>query len=86
MLLRIVFVLPILIGGVLGFALWIRNKKLAELVVLIVLTRTIFFAYRHPEVRYIVEGYPFMIAACGVTSAALWRSMNSVRTKRWPQF
>lgn len=83
-LLRILFVLPILIGGVLGFALWIRNQTLATLVAMIVLTRTMYFAYRRPETRYIVEGYPFLIAACGVTSAALWRSMSRLRTKWWP--
>lgn len=80
--LRILFVLPILVGGVLGFVIWTRNELLGQLLVLLILTRSLFFAY-YPdsESRYIVEAYPSMIAACGVTGAALWRYLNRVRTK-----
>ncbi len=83
-LLRILFVLPILIGGVLGFAFWIRRQTLAGLIALIILTRTVFFAYRYPDERYMVEGYPFIIAACGVTGAALWQYLNRVWKMRRP--
>ena len=81
--LRILFVLPILVGGVLGFVIWTRNDLLGQLLVLLILTRSLFFAY-YPdsEARYIVEAYPSMIAACGVTGAALWRYLNRVRTER----
>jgi Dolichyl-phosphate-mannose-protein mannosyltransferase len=75
--LRILMVLPILIGGTLGFALWVRNSLLIQLLVLVMLTRTIFLGYHYgPEARYIVEAYPAMIAACGVTGAALWRILT----------
>jgi 4-amino-4-deoxy-L-arabinose transferase-like glycosyltransferase len=70
--LRILSVLPILIGGTLGFALWARGERLAELLILVILIRTLFLAYHYaPEARYIVEAYPSMIAACGITAAAL---------------
>ena len=78
--LRALFVLPILIGGTLGFAFWVRNQALTHLLLLIMLTRTAFLAYHYaPEARYIVEAYPAMIAACGVTGAVLWRYLN----RRW---
>lgn len=77
--LRILFVLPILIGGVLGLALWARNQPLTELLFLVMLTRTVFLGYHYaPESRYIVEAYPMMIAACGVAGAVLWRYLNRV--------
>jgi hypothetical protein len=39
----------------------------------IIIIRTIFLAYHYaPETRYIVEVYPAMIAACGVSIAAMW--------------
>jgi hypothetical protein len=72
MLLRILLVLPILIGGTLGFAIWARNPAGVQLLALIILTRTIFFAFFGAEARYIVEAYPPLIAACGPTGAALW--------------
>lgn len=81
-LLRILSVLPILIGGVLGFAICARNRAVVELLILIILTRTIFFGFYGSEERYIVEAYPLMIAACGVTCAALWRYLNQLRTQR----
>jgi hypothetical protein len=81
MFVRILFVLPILIGGVMGFAIWARSWALVELLALIILTRTIFFAFYGAEARYIVEGYPLMIAACGLTGAALWHYFNPVRKK-----
>lgn len=74
-LLRILLVLPILIGGTLGFAFWARNTPLTQLLLFVVLTRTLFLGYHYaPESRYIVEAYPAVIAACGVTAAALWRA------------
>lgn len=82
MLVRILLVLPILIGGVLGFALWARNWALVQLLALFILTRTVFFSFLSAEARYIVEAYPAMIAACGVTGAVLWRYLNRVREKR----
>ncbi|HVF29260.1 MAG TPA: glycosyltransferase family 39 protein [Pyrinomonadaceae bacterium] len=73
LIMRILSVLPIHIGGALGLALWCRRQPLAALLLLVVLTRTIFMGYHYaPETRYMVEIYPPMIAACGVTAAALW--------------
>jgi 4-amino-4-deoxy-L-arabinose transferase-like glycosyltransferase len=81
--LRILLVLPILIGGTLGLAFWGRNQPLTQLLVLVVLTRTLFLGYHYgPEARYIVEAYPAMIAACGVTGAFLWRTLNRSRPGR----
>jgi 4-amino-4-deoxy-L-arabinose transferase-like glycosyltransferase len=82
--LRILFVLPILIGGVLGFAFFARNRPLAQLLLLVILTRTIFFAYHYsPEARYIVEAYPAMIAACGVCGATLWLYCRQSWLAKW---
>ena len=79
--LRILLVLPILIGGTLGLAFWARNQSLTQVLVFVVLTRTLFLGYFYaPESRYIVEAYPAMIAACGVTGAALWRTLNRRRS------
>jgi 4-amino-4-deoxy-L-arabinose transferase-like glycosyltransferase len=79
-ILRILFVLPILVGGLLGLALWAQNRPVVELLVLVMLTRTLFLGYHYaPESRYIVEAYPFMIAACGLTGAVFWRYLNRVR-------
>lgn len=73
-------VLPILIGGLFGFTFLVRGRQLTHLLVLVILTRTAFLAYHYsPEARYIVEAYPAMIAACGVTGAALWNYLN----RRW---
>lgn len=81
--LRILMVLPILIGGTLGFAFWARNRPLIQLLVFIMLTRTVFLGYHYgPEARYIVEAYPAMIAACGVTGAAVWRILCNARRKQ----
>jgi 4-amino-4-deoxy-L-arabinose transferase-like glycosyltransferase len=72
--LRIVLVLPILIGGLLGMALFAVNRPLNELIVMIIVIRSVFLGYFYaPEARYIVEAYPAMIAACGVTVAVAWR-------------
>jgi 4-amino-4-deoxy-L-arabinose transferase-like glycosyltransferase len=81
MLLRIALVLPILIGGVLGFAIFKGHQPLVQLLALIILTRTVFFACFGAEARYIVEAYPAVISACGLTGAALWRYLNLVRSK-----
>lgn len=80
---RILFVLPILIGGILGFAIWSRNQPIAGLLILVMLTRTVFLGYHYaPETRYIVEAYPPMIAACGVTCAVVWRYLYQVWMKK----
>ena len=72
-LVRILLVLPILIGGIAGFVLGAGNRTVTGLLVLMVLTRTVFLGYHYaPESRYIVEAYPAMIAACGITCAVLW--------------
>ena len=69
---RMLLVLPILIGGVAGFVLGAGNRAVTGLLILIVLTRTIFLGYHYaPESRYIVEAYPAMIAACGIACASL---------------
>jgi disulfide bond formation protein DsbB len=70
-------VIPTLIGGLLGLMMCARNRIVAGLLLLAMLTRTIFLGYHYaPESRYIVEAYPAMIAACGVTCAALWNHFN----------
>jgi len=71
--LRIFSVLPIHIGVALGLSLFGRWQPLAALLLLIVLSRSIFMSYHYaPETRYMVEVYPPMIAAYGVTAAAIW--------------
>ena len=82
MLVRIFLVLPLLAGGLLGFILWVRNSTLATLLVLIILSRTVFFSFLSAEARYIVEAYPPVIAACGVTAAVLWRYLSLVWKRR----
>jgi len=79
---RVLLVLPILIGGVMGFAIWARNPAVVTLLALIIVSRTVFFSLLGAEARYIVEAYPLVIAACAVTGAALWRYFNQVRTKQ----
>jgi hypothetical protein len=83
-LLRILFVLPILIGGILGLAFFSRNQPVAQLLLIVILTRTMFLAYHYnPEARYIVEAYPAMIAACGVSGAALWLYLRQSWFAKW---
>ena len=83
LLVRVLSVLPIIIGGILGFALLCQRSALVTLLLLTVLLRTIFMAYHYaPETRYIVEVYPPMIAACGLTVAALWRRLSGT-ILRW---
>ncbi len=73
LILRILSVLPIIIGGIAGFILCFRQSPLAAFLLSIIIIRTIFLAYHYaPETRYIVEVYPAMIAACGVSIAAVW--------------
>jgi 4-amino-4-deoxy-L-arabinose transferase-like glycosyltransferase len=80
--LRMLLVLPILMGGTVALVLLIRTQPSARLLLLVVLTRTIFLGYHYaPESRYIVEAYPAMIAACGVTGAFLWRYLDRVWVK-----
>jgi 4-amino-4-deoxy-L-arabinose transferase-like glycosyltransferase len=82
LVIRVLSVLPIIIGGILGFVLLCQRSALVTLLLLTVLLRTIFMAYHYaPETRYIVEAYPPMIAACGVTAAALWHSLNRARRR-----
>ena len=76
--LRILFVLPIIIGGIAGLAFWAPNRTLVSLLALIILSRTLYFAFTSSEERYIVEAYPLMIAACGVTAAVLWKFVNRI--------
>jgi len=78
---RILLVLPIIIGGIVGFVFLTWNSRLAELLVLIILTRTVFFGFTNSSEHYIVEAYAPMIAACGLTLAALWRYLNRLRAR-----
>ncbi len=83
LLIRILSVLPIIIGGILGFALLCQRSALVTLLLLTVLLRTTFMAYHYaPETRYIVEAYPPMIAACGVATAALWQRLSAAMWRR----
>jgi 4-amino-4-deoxy-L-arabinose transferase-like glycosyltransferase len=70
MLIRILLVLPILIGGFIGLAIWARHPVVV-LLALIIVTRTLCFGFLSAEARYIVEAYPLVIAGCGLTAAAL---------------
>jgi hypothetical protein len=79
---RILLVLPIIIGGIVGFVFLVWNSMLRELLVLIILTRTVFFGFTNSSEHYIVEAYPPMIAACGLTVAAMWRHFNRLRASR----
>ncbi|HWW75026.1 MAG TPA: glycosyltransferase family 39 protein [Pyrinomonadaceae bacterium] len=74
MLLRVCSVLPLHLCAALGFALCLRGRALAWLLLSVVVVRSAFFGFHYaPETRYIVEAYPPVIAACGVAVAALWR-------------
>lgn len=77
--LRIGLVLPILIGGISGFAFLTQNPRLRQLLLLVILTRTLFFGFLISSEHYIVEAYPPMIAACGVTCAFLWSRLQQIR-------
>jgi hypothetical protein len=82
LILRILSVLPIHVGGILGLLIWFRRQPLATLLLLILLARTLFLAYHYaPETRYMAEVYPVMIAACGVTVAALWDQVSRRRLR-----
>ncbi len=77
LILRILSVLPIIIGGIAGFILCFRRSSAAALLLAIIIVRTIFLAFHYaPETRYIVEAYPLMIAACGVSAAAVWLAVR----------
>jgi 4-amino-4-deoxy-L-arabinose transferase-like glycosyltransferase len=77
LILRVLSVLPIHIGGILGLAYLCRRHPLSMLLSLIVLVRTAFLAYHYaPEVRYMAEIYPPVIAACGVTVATAWSYLH----------
>ncbi|HEX8922839.1 MAG TPA: glycosyltransferase family 39 protein [Pyrinomonadaceae bacterium] len=77
-LLRILSVLPLIVGGVLGFAFWGRGQSVGAFLLSIIITRTVFMGYHYaPETRYIVEVYPPLIAACGITVAAIWLRVKS---------
>lgn len=80
--LRVASVLPIHVGGLIGFVLFCRRRPLAALLALIMLVRTAFMAYHYaPETRYMAEVYPLMIAACGVAYAALWGAASRWKAK-----
>lgn len=73
LILRVLSVLPIHLGGLLGIVLLWRRHPLTILIALIALVRTAFMAYHYaPETRYMAEIYPPMIAACGVIASAAW--------------
>lgn len=80
LILRLLVLLPIILGGILGFALWCRRQSLTMLLLIIIAARSIFMAYHYAtETRYILEVYPPLIAACGVTIAAVWARVCSPR-------
>ncbi|MDX6305638.1 MAG: hypothetical protein QOI77_2607 [Blastocatellia bacterium] len=85
LLIRILSVLPIIIGGGLGLAWFSRRSPFLVLLWLVVLGRTVFMAYFYaPETRYIVEAYPPVIAACGVTLAVFQLSLKRVWDRTFP--
>jgi len=83
MYVRILTVLPILIGGIMGLGLWARNGPLVLLMLLVIVTRTALFAFIGTEARFVVELYPLMIAACGLTIAGLlWARKGTAELPR----
>lgn len=75
---RVFSVVIIMLGGVTGFILWGKQSFVTLLLLLIILVRTVFLAYHYaPEIRYIVEAHPPIIALCGITAAALWNYAKS---------
>jgi 4-amino-4-deoxy-L-arabinose transferase-like glycosyltransferase len=72
LLARILLVLPIIIGGLIGFALIVRAQPFAQLLAFIILIRSVFFGYYGAEARYMVEAYPPLIATCAVAVAFGW--------------
>ena len=83
LILRVLSVLPIHLGGILGLVFCWRRHPLAMLLALIVLARTGFMAYHYaPETRYMAEIYTPVIAACGVTVAAAW---SYILNRWWPR-
>jgi 4-amino-4-deoxy-L-arabinose transferase-like glycosyltransferase len=73
LILRVLSVLPIHLGGLLGVVLLWRRHPLTMLIALIAIVRTVFMAYHYaPETRYMAEIYPPVIAVCGVTASAAW--------------
>ena len=73
LIMRVLSVLPIHLGGLLGIVLLWRRDPLTMMIVLIALVRTAFMVYHYaPETRYMAEIYPPLIAACGVTASAGW--------------
>lgn len=77
-LVRILLVLPIIIGGIVAFVFLTWNSGLRQLLVLIIVTRSVAFGFINSSEHYIVEAYAPMIAACGVTVAALWSRWKRV--------
>jgi hypothetical protein len=77
-LVRILLVLPIIIGGIVAFVFLTWNSGLSQLLVLIIVTRTVAFGFINSSEHYIVEAYAPMIAACGVTVAALGSRLNRI--------
>jgi len=75
-LVRILLVLPIIIGGIVAFVFLTRNSRLSQLLGLIIVTRTVAFGFINSSEHYIVEAYAPMIAACGLTVAALWSRLS----------
>src|SRR2546421_3732223 len=59
---RILLVLPIIIGGIVGFVFFTWNSSMGVLLLLIILTRTVFFGFTNSSQPYIVEAYAPMIA------------------------
>ena len=85
LVLRILSVLPIHLGALLAFAIWTWGRKLAILLILVVVVRTLYLAFHYaPETRYIVEAYPAVIAASAVTAAVLWNSVLKFWNRKQP--
>lgn len=85
LVLRILSVLPIHLGALLAFAIWTWGRRLAILLMLVVVVRTLYLAFHYaPETRYIVEAYPAVIAASAVTAAVLWSSVRKFWNRKQP--
>lgn len=76
MYIRVFSVLPILVGGILGLVIWARNGQLVQLIVIVIIVRTLLFSFIGTEARLIVELYPFMIAASGLSVGSLVQSLS----------
>ncbi|OLE55386.1 MAG: hypothetical protein AUG51_02710 [Acidobacteria bacterium 13_1_20CM_3_53_8] len=83
LIIKTLSVLPLILCGLVGFALCRNNRTVLLLILSIIGIRTIFMAYHYaPEPRYMVEIYPYLSASCGVTMAVVWARARRLKQKK----